>query len=130
MKSIIPLLSILLILFSTVLFSGCQRDPGALQVNDVVSDPGAFKGVLNVVGVVNAFSQSDPTILGIMDKKELVCTKPGCKKVLMPVQFTGKRPALGDEIVVSGAFQNLADGLIFKADSMEVLASHELGGGK
>lgn len=51
MKSIIPLLSILLILFSSALFNGCQNDPGAFQVNDVVSDPGAFKGVLNVVGV-------------------------------------------------------------------------------
>ena len=50
--------------------------------------------------------------------------------VLLPVQFTGRRPALGDEIVVSGAFQNLAGGLIFKADNMEVLASHELGGGQ
>ena len=129
MKSIIHIMFIILVLFFITIFTGCQSGPDALQVNDVASDPGAFKGPLNVVGVVNAYSQSDPTILGIMDKKELLCTRPGCKKVLLPVQFAGKRPAIGDEIMVSGAFQNLDTGLIFKADNMEILASHKLGGG-
>lgn len=128
MKSSITLFSVLLMLFSLAVFSGCKKEPDALQVNDVASDPGAFEGALNVVGVVNAYSQSDPTILGIMDKKELLCTTPNCNKVLLPVQFTGNRPALGDEIMVSGTFQHLSGGLVFKADTMEVLASHGLGG--
>lgn len=128
MKPFIRPLFILLMLFSVAVFTGCQSEPTVLQVNDVVSDPGAFKGDLNVVGVVNAYSPTDPTILGIMDKKELLCTTPGCKKVLLPVKFTGKPPALGDEIRVSGAFENLPGGQLFKANTLEVLASHAPGG--
>ena len=111
------------------LAAGCKNDsPATFQVNDVASDPAAFDGPMTVVGIVNAYAQSDATIVGIMDKKELQCTTPNCNKVLLPVKFTGARPAIGDEVRISGAFSRLPGGYLFQAEKMEVLARHNLGG--
>lgn len=107
------------------IFSGCSNDGPTYQVNDVASDPGAFSGSLNIVGIVNAYSPTDATIVGIMDKKELQCTTPNCKKVLLPVRVKGNRPAIGDEIKVSGS---IVAGNLFQAEKLKVLANHNLGG--
>jgi hypothetical protein len=111
------------------LAAGCKNDaPGAFQINDVASDPAAFDGPLTLVGIVNAFAQSDATIVGVMDKKELQCTTPNCNKVLLPVKITGTRPAIGDEVRISGSFSREPGGYLFRAEKMEVLANHRLGG--
>ncbi len=110
------------------LATGCKNEAPAFGVNDVVSDPGAFSGSLTLVGIVNAYSQSDATIVGVMDKKELTCTTPNCEKVLLPVKITGPRPAIGDEVRISGSFTAESWGQLFNASEMEVLATHNLGG--
>lgn len=122
-------LFVLTLLAMTLLFSGCKSEQVALQVNDVVSDPGAFSGNLTVVGIVNAYAQNDQTVVGIMDKKELQCTTPNCEKQLLGVKIPGARPAIGDEITVSGSFIDAPwGGKMLKADSIEILANHKLGG--
>lgn len=129
MKPIIRNLFLLVAVLSMVaLASGCKNEPPALQVNDVVSDPGAFTGSLTVVGIVYAFAQSDTTVAGIMDKKELQCTTPNCEKVLLPVKITGTLPAIGDEVKVSGSFTTAPWGQVFTAETVEVLGHHQLGG--
>jgi hypothetical protein len=80
------------------------------------------------VGITYGYSQSDATIVGVMDKKELQCTTPNCNKVLLPVKITGTRPAIGDEVKISGSFTREPGGYLFHADKMEVLANHKLGG--
>ena len=115
----------LLLLAFVPLLSGCSQDGFTYQVNDVASDPGAFTGALNIVGVVSAYSPTDATLIGIMDKKELQCTTPNCNKAILPVRYQGERPALGDEVQVSGSFVNQK---LFQADTLKVLANHNLGG--
>ncbi len=110
------------------LASGCKQEAPALQVNDVVSDPGAFSGNITVVGVVYAFAQADATVAGIMDKKELQCTTPNCKKTLLPVKIAGNLPKVGDEVRVSGTFTAAPWGQVLQAERVEVLAHHPLGG--
>jgi hypothetical protein len=122
----------LFVLFAAILLlalaAGCKNDAPAFQINDIASDPGAFDGSLTLVGIVNAYAQSDATIVGVMDKKELQCTTPNCNKVLLPVKIAGTRPAIGDEVRISGAFSREPGGYLFHAEKMEVLASHKLGG--
>lgn len=115
-------------IFLLALAAGCKNEVPAFQVNDVASDPGAFDGSLTVVGIVNAYAQSDATLVGVMDKKELQCTTPNCKKVLLPVKLKGPRPAIGDEVRISGTFSLETWGYVFHADKMEVLANHKQGG--
>ncbi len=110
------------------LVAGCKNEATLLQVNDVVSDPGAFSGDITVVGIVYGFAQTDATIAGIMDKKELQCTTPNCKKVLLPVKINGAMPKVGAEVKVSGSFTAAPMGQVLLAERVEVLAQHPLGG--
>ncbi len=113
------------ILGIVALMVGCKDQ--VFQVNDVVSDPGAFSQPLTLEGVVYAHSQDDTTIVGVMDKKELQCTTPNCNKALLAVKVPGKQLSIGDEIKASGSIMKENRGYIFRADDVTVVARHKLG---
>lgn len=100
----------------------------ALNVNDVASDPAAFSGTITVTGVVAGVSQQDPTVIGMMDKKELQCTSPNCKKVYLPFKSQNYSAVGGDEVRVTGRFETSAMGYILMADSVIVVKNHKIGG--
>ena len=122
-KSILLVFSVLAVLAIT----GCNTE-STFQVNDVVSDPGAFSGSLTIEGVVYAYAQDDEMILGVMDKKELQCTTPNCNKALLPVKVANPRPEIGDEVVISGSIVKKAWGYLMESSGVEVVAKHKLGG--
>ncbi len=108
------------------LTTGCKED--VFQVNDIVSDPGAFSKPLAIEGIVYRYAQGDTSIVGIMDKKELQCTTPNCNKALLAVKVTGSKLAIGDEIKVSGTITKKDRfGYILTADEVEVITRHKLG---
>lgn len=107
------------------LMTGCKDE--VFQVNDVVSDPGAFSQPLSLEGIVYRFAQGDTSIVGVMDKKELQCTTPNCNKALLAVRVSGSQLAIGDEIKVSGTITKESWGYILKADQVEVITRHKLG---
>lgn len=100
----------------------------ALQVNQVVADPAAFSGTVQIVGVMAAVSQTDKTVFGVMDLKELACTTPNCNKALLPVSWNGGLPALGDEVRVTGRFVNQGQYHVLVAEAVKVIRHHQLGG--
>ncbi|GAB6059138.1 hypothetical protein [Desulfonatronum parangueonense] len=100
----------------------------ALNVNDVAFDPLAYTGSITIRGVKAAVSDQDPNIFGIMDMKELRCTVQGCEKVFLPIRYAGKKPAMGDEVVVEGSFIESQGSLFFDASSVKVVRNHNLGG--
>ena len=93
----------------------------ALGVNDVASDPAAFKGTITITGIMAGVSQHDPTVFGIMDKKELQCTTPGCNKLYLPVRTSGKMPVPGDEVRATGSFTKEQGGILFTAENVVVV---------
>lgn len=105
-----------------------QNGPKALSVNEVGADPTAFTGAIAVTGIIGGISQQDPTIFGIMDLKELQCKTANCNKLLIPVRFQGKQPALGDEVKMTGSFVNPGDGYLFVAETLKVVRNHKIGG--
>lgn len=119
---------IVAVLFLALPLTACDKGATstALSVNDLRSDPGAFTGTLAVTGIMAAVSQQDPQIFGIMDKAELTCQSPNCKKFYLPVRFTGQRPAQGDEVVVTGSFIDADGGKIFAATAVDVMRNHKL----
>jgi hypothetical protein len=123
------LIGLALALFLAIAF-GCGRQQAAptLNVNEVGSDPAAFTGTITVTGVTAGFAAQDATLFGLMDKKELQCQTPNCKKLLIPVRYQGKLPALGDEVLVTGSFVDAGGGYLFAAQKIEVLRNHRLGG--
>ena len=106
--------------------TGCEKKNPPLGVGQVVSDPGAFSGSMDVIGIAYAYSSSDPNVVGIMDLGELQCASPTCTKPLLPVRLEGTRPAIGDEVQVTGAMVKEASGYMFKADAVQILARHNL----
>ncbi len=118
----------LFLLASLVILTGCKNDALVYQVNDVSSDPGAYSGALTMEGVVYTFSQQDPSLVGIMDKKELQCTTPNCKKTLLAMRVVDSKLAVGDEIKVSGSLVKESWGYLLKAEEVKIMAKHKLGG--
>ncbi len=111
-------------LFALFVLTACDSGPKALNVNDVKSDPGAYSGELSITGIMAAVAQNDPQVFGIMDVSELLCTSPDCHKFLLPVRFEGQRPAMGDEVVVTGEF--VYGGRLFAAKNVTVRRNHKL----
>ena len=105
-----------------------QGEAKALNVNEIGSDPSAFTGTITFTGIMGAVSQQDPTVVGIMDLKELQCTTPGCNKIYIPVKCASAVPALGDEVKVTGSFRKDAKGYLFTADKIKVVRNHKIGG--
>lgn len=126
---IIHKLGIFLLVFAVLaVLAGCKSEAPVFQVADVAADPGAYSGTLTVVGVAYGYSQADPTVVGVMDKKELQCVSPTCNKLLLPVKINGARPAIGDEVKITGTFSREPWGYLFHAEAVEVVANHKLGG--
>lgn len=118
-----------LVLTLCVLGFACSPVAPVFHVNEIVPDPGAFRGVIAVTGVTFAHSESDPGVVVIMDLKELRCASPGCdKSQLLPVRFTGDRPDIGTEIKATGSVVAEGPGHVFKADKLQILNRHNLAG--
>lgn len=128
MKKLRKLFAAFVVVALLVVTVACNQETPVLQINDVVSDPGAFDGPMTVIGIAYAYAQTDRAIVGVMDKKELQCTTPNCSKVLLPVKVAGPVPAIGDEVRISGSFSREPWGYLFQAEKLEVLANHKLGG--
>lgn len=107
--------------------TGCQEPVTVFQVNDVVSDPGAFSKTLTLEGVVYRHAQGDSSIVGVVDKKELQCNTPNCNKALMAVKVTGTSLSIGDEVKVTGTIVKEKQGYLLKAEQVKVVANHKFG---
>jgi hypothetical protein len=105
-----------------------NRNANALSVNQVGADPLAYRGNIQVTGIMAGISDANPQIFGMFDVKELQCTTPNCNKVYIPVKNLGPMPKPGDEIVVSGSFERVGNGLQFNAQKIKVVRHHQIGG--
>lgn len=114
------------IVIAVLVFS--QKETTALSITDVAADPSAYSGTIEIVGITAAFAQNDPTLIGVMDVKELQCTTANCNKFLLPVRISGKAPAMGDEVRVTGRFAKEAGGYFFIAETLRTVRNHPLGG--
>jgi len=112
----------------TMLFALAGCDSKALNVNDVASDPAAFKSTITLTGIVAGTSPQDPSIFGIMDIKELQCKTQNCNKVFIPITYKGTFPVRGDEVRLTGSFVNQGGGFLFSAEKLKVVRNHQIGG--
>ena len=122
------LIAVAVVVVGVMSFALFTKGARALGVNDVASDPAAYKGKITVTGIMAGVSKYDPAVFGIMDVKELQCTTPGCNKLYVPVRANGKMPAPGDEVRVTGSFVQEQTGILFSADKVVVVKNHKIGG--
>lgn len=128
MKKYIYVLVALLIGGAVAFGLAKQGDAKILNVNEVGSDPAAFTGAITLTGIMGGVSNTDSTIIGIMDLKELQCTSANCNKIFIPVKYSGAQPVLGDEVRVTGSFVKLDGGYLFAAEQLKVVKNHKIGG--
>ena len=105
-----------------------QGDAKALNVNDIGSDPSAYTGTITVTGIMAGLSESDKSIFGMMDVKELQCKSANCNKIFIPIRYSGAMPVVGDEVRATGSFVKLDAGYLFDAAKVKVVKNHKIGG--
>jgi len=97
------------------------KTDGILSVNDISSDPTAFKGTITITGVVASISRQNSKIFAIVETSEAkICKSTGCAKFYLPVKFEGVIPKEWNEVNITGSFAE-GSGLLFEAAKVEVL---------
>ena len=99
---------------------------GALQVDDLKSDPKGYTGSILVRGVVAKLAPNDPHLVGLIDSREArVCRDLGCAKFYLPVKVKDTNLKPWDELNVRGTMtEDTAKKMVYLlADSVENLGS-------
>lgn len=126
-KNVIAFAAIILIaaIAITTLSNGktkTVKEGGILSVNDIASDPSAFKGIITITGVVadkSRFKVPANIFLIVETSEAKICKQTGCAKFYLPVQFEGILPKEWDEVNVTGSFVD--GGRVFSATKVDVL---------
>ena len=99
---------------------------GALQVDDLKSDPKGYTGSILVRGVVAKFAPNDPHLVGLIDSREArVCRDLNCAQYYLPVKIKDANLKPWDEINVRGSMTEdpIKKIVYLHADSVENLGS-------
>ena len=99
---------------------------GALQVDDLKSDPKGYTGSILVRGVVAKFAPNDPHLVGLIDSREArVCRDLNCAQYYLPVKIKDANLKPWDELNVRGSMtEDPVKKIVYlHADSVENLGS-------
>ncbi len=108
-------IGVLMFIFASL--AGCSKPQDSpmsgkaliLSVNDVVSDPQAFKGAVKITGVVadkSRYKLKDPDAIILVDTREAKrCKQTGCASRILVVKYSGDHPKEWDEVNVMGSFR-------------------------
>lgn len=99
---------------------------GALQVDDLKSDPKGYTGSILVRGVVAKFAPNDPHLVGLIDSREArVCRDLNCAKYYLPVKIKDANLKPWEELNVRGSMtEDPVKKIVYlRADSVENLGS-------
>ncbi|MDX1251111.1 MAG: hypothetical protein IDH49_02415 [Gammaproteobacteria bacterium] len=99
---------------------------GALQVDDLKSDPKGYTGSILVRGVVAKFAPNDPHLVGLIDSREArVCRDLNCAQYYLPIRVKEVNLKPWDEINVRGTMTEDPNKkmVYLAADSVENLGS-------
>ena len=103
----------------SVLLVGCsgeQEPVNILTVEQISDDPTAFTGTITINGVVaNSLSET----FGIETPG---AGRPCCPSFILPVEYNGTFPEIGDEVNVTGSWGNESiDGIpVFQATGVQI----------
>ncbi len=98
---------------------------GILSVNDIQSDPLAYKGTINITGVSAGVTRQDPKVFLLIDTAEAIaCKSTGCARFYLPVRYEGPIPKQWDEVNVVGSFTQSGRVPLFAATKVEVLRNY------
>ncbi len=100
---------------------GTSGPAGALDVNSVASDPSAYKGAIQVRGVVANVNPSDSVFLMIDSREFRACGVVTCASKFVPVRYAGAPPKVKEELVVTGEMVSSPKGYILEGKELQRL---------
>ncbi len=93
--------------------------PKVLGVDDFMKNVDRYRGKVSLEGVVSAIVPEQQAV-SLIDAKEFQnCGVTTCAKLILPVQWRGLVPAVGDLVRVEGQAQEVKGKLMFVADKLE-----------
>lgn len=94
--------------------------PGVVvNVDDLMTSPDRYIGLVRVEGVVSSVSPGQRTI-GLIDSREFAaCGETTCSSFTLPIQWSGPMPRVEDTVQVVGEIQKSNGKFIFVAQSLE-----------
>ncbi len=100
---------------------GTPGQSGALNVNSVASDPSAYKGSIQVQGVVANVNTSDSTFFLIDSREYKACGVLTCATKFVPVRYTGTQPKVKEELLVTGEMVSSEKGYVLEGNELQSL---------
>lgn len=98
---------------------------GVLSVNDIQSDPLAYKGTITITGVSAGVTRQDPKVFLMVDTAEAIaCKSTGCANFYLAVRYEGTIPKQWDEVNVTGSFTQGGRVPLFTATKVQVLRNY------
>jgi hypothetical protein len=103
---------------ATAMSEAAANDGRVLMVDDLRAGAGNLRGVTEVQGVVGATS-TERRIFGLIDVREVeACGGIDCPEFMLPVNWEGELPALGQTVLVRGQVKTTDGGLLFAASEV------------
>lgn len=100
---------------------GPSGQAGALNVDSVAADPGAYKGDIKVQGVVAKVDTSD-SVFSLIDIREYkACGVVTCASKFVPVRYSGTLPEVKEELVVTGEMASSPKGYVLEGKDLQRL---------
>lgn len=121
--------AVMMALAAALYLKGQSREPSVvaeapgksglvLMVDDLRDDAGRLQGVIEVQGVVGG-SSAERQLLGLIDTREVeACGGIDCPEFILPVQWDGEVPALGQTVSVKGQVRTTDEGLLLAASEV------------
>jgi len=100
---------------------GTPSPAGALDVNSVASDPSAYKGTIQVRGVVANVNTSDSVFFLIDIREYKACGVVTCASKFVPVRYAGALPKVREELVVTGEMVSSPKGYLLEGKELQRL---------
>lgn len=92
-------------------------------VRALVKNPEEHKGQIQVAGVVSQVA-SEAKMFGLIDLEEFkTCQKVTCASLVLPVQWDGAMPEVGQQLTVMGEIQKEGKRYLFNASKVDTVSS-------
>ena len=124
MRIIIAMIALIaLALIPGYVWSDASKGDVEVGVRALVKNPEEHKGEVHVEGVVSQVA-SEAKMFGLIDLEEFkTCQKVTCASLILPIQWDGTMPEVGQQLTVMGEIQKEGKRYLFNASKVDIVSS-------
>lgn len=124
MRILYSMLMLLALAFNPgYVWSDASKGDDEVGVRALVKNPEEHKGEVHVAGVVSQVA-TEAKMFGLIDIEEFkTCQKVTCASLVLPVQWDGTMPEVGQQLTVMGEIQKEGKRYLFNASKVDTVPS-------